>query len=215
VISTMSPAPSTTARPAHPHVFGESPRPHVAVRAERWSDQTEQEAGAVSSTTSPRPSRTAPRPQGAAARGGRRYDWPDLDGPAAKVREELDELLVELERAGRPALETEPDRRWRPSSGSPLHRGQSRAVRERRSRARAPCDDESLPRARRARRAARCRGRGGLDGARPRGSGALVRAGGRPSSAPPRTTRFSRRGGSRGAATVGARGPAQGLVSPA
>ena len=39
------------------------------------------------------------------------YDWPALDGPAAKVREELDELLVELERAGRPTPETEPDRR--------------------------------------------------------------------------------------------------------
>ena len=39
------------------------------------------------------------------------YDWPDLDGPAAKVREELDELLAELARAGRPSPETEPDRR--------------------------------------------------------------------------------------------------------
>ena len=39
------------------------------------------------------------------------YDRADLDGPAAKVREELGELLVELDRAGRPAPETEPDRR--------------------------------------------------------------------------------------------------------
>ena len=39
------------------------------------------------------------------------YDWPDLDGPAAKVREELDELLAEVARAGRPRPETEPDRR--------------------------------------------------------------------------------------------------------
>ena len=39
------------------------------------------------------------------------YDWPDLDGPVDKVREELDELLAEVERAGRPAPETEPDGR--------------------------------------------------------------------------------------------------------
>ena len=39
------------------------------------------------------------------------YDWPDLEGPVDKVREELDELLAEVERAGRPAPETEPDRR--------------------------------------------------------------------------------------------------------
>jgi uncharacterized protein YabN with tetrapyrrole methylase and pyrophosphatase domain len=38
------------------------------------------------------------------------YDWPSLDGPAAKVQEELDELVAELGRAGRPAPETEPDR---------------------------------------------------------------------------------------------------------
>ncbi len=37
------------------------------------------------------------------------YDWPGLDGPIAKVREELDELLAEIGRAGRPAPETEPD----------------------------------------------------------------------------------------------------------
>ena len=39
------------------------------------------------------------------------YDWPDLDGPTAKVGEELDELRAELERAGRPRPETEPDAR--------------------------------------------------------------------------------------------------------
>ncbi len=39
------------------------------------------------------------------------YDWPSLAGPIAKVSEELSELLVELERAGRPAPETEPDAR--------------------------------------------------------------------------------------------------------
>jgi MazG family protein len=39
------------------------------------------------------------------------YDWPDLAGPLAKVREELDELAQEVERAGEPAPETEPDPR--------------------------------------------------------------------------------------------------------
>ena len=38
------------------------------------------------------------------------YDWPDLEGPVAKVREETAELLAELGRAGRPAPESEPDR---------------------------------------------------------------------------------------------------------
>ena len=37
------------------------------------------------------------------------FDWPDLAGPLAKVREELAELEVELDRTGRPAAETEPD----------------------------------------------------------------------------------------------------------
>ena len=38
------------------------------------------------------------------------YDWPDLEGPVAKVREETAELVAELGRAGRPAPESEPDR---------------------------------------------------------------------------------------------------------
>ena len=36
---------------------------------------------------------------------------PTSDGPLAKVKEELAEIEVELERAGRPAPETEPDPR--------------------------------------------------------------------------------------------------------
>jgi len=48
------------------------------------------------------------------------YDWPDLDGPVAKLREELDELLVEIERAGRPAAETEPDARVEAELGDVL-----------------------------------------------------------------------------------------------
>jgi uncharacterized protein YabN with tetrapyrrole methylase and pyrophosphatase domain len=37
------------------------------------------------------------------------FDWPDLDGPLAKVREELGELEAEVARAGEPSVETEPD----------------------------------------------------------------------------------------------------------
>lgn len=39
------------------------------------------------------------------------YDWPDLEGPLAKVHEELGELVAELERTGPPRPETEPDPR--------------------------------------------------------------------------------------------------------
>jgi uncharacterized protein YabN with tetrapyrrole methylase and pyrophosphatase domain len=37
------------------------------------------------------------------------FDWPELDGPLAKVAEEVEELRRELARAGTPAPETEPD----------------------------------------------------------------------------------------------------------
>ena len=39
------------------------------------------------------------------------YDWPDLEGPIAKVEEELEELQQEVARSGAPAPETEPDPR--------------------------------------------------------------------------------------------------------
>ena len=48
------------------------------------------------------------------------YDWPDLDGPAAKLREELDELAAEIARAGRPAAETAPDARVEAELGDVL-----------------------------------------------------------------------------------------------
>jgi uncharacterized protein YabN with tetrapyrrole methylase and pyrophosphatase domain len=37
------------------------------------------------------------------------YDWPDLAGPLAKVREEIDELVTAVDRAGAPLPETEAD----------------------------------------------------------------------------------------------------------
>ena len=70
------------------------------------------------------------------------FDWPDLDGPLAKVREELGELEAEVARGGEPAPETEPDARVVARGRRPaLHGRQRRAAPERRSRARA-ADDE-------------------------------------------------------------------------
>jgi uncharacterized protein YabN with tetrapyrrole methylase and pyrophosphatase domain len=37
------------------------------------------------------------------------FDWPNLAGPLAKLREELDELEREVARTGAPSPETEPD----------------------------------------------------------------------------------------------------------
>jgi MazG family protein len=97
----------------HPHVFGDA----VAVTAgrvrERWEAiKTEQEGreGIFHDVPAALPALLHARKlqRRAAATG---YDWPSLDGPIAKVSEELSELLVELERAGRPAPETEPDAR--------------------------------------------------------------------------------------------------------
>ena len=39
------------------------------------------------------------------------FDWPGLEGPLAKLREEVEEIEVELARAGRPAAETDADPR--------------------------------------------------------------------------------------------------------
>jgi uncharacterized protein YabN with tetrapyrrole methylase and pyrophosphatase domain len=39
------------------------------------------------------------------------FDWPGLEGPLAKMREEMAEIEAELARAGRPALESEADPR--------------------------------------------------------------------------------------------------------
>lgn len=97
----------------HPHVFGEAEARTAGRVRERWEAiKTEQEgrSGVFHDVPETLPALLlARKAQRRAAAVG--YDWPDLEGPAAKVREELDELLVELERTGRPAPETEPDRR--------------------------------------------------------------------------------------------------------
>ena len=96
----------------HPHVFGDAEARTARRVRERWEAiKAEQEGreGVFHDVPETLPALLLARKvQRRAAAVG--YDWPDLDGPAAKVREEADELFAELARAGRPAPETEPDR---------------------------------------------------------------------------------------------------------
>jgi MazG family protein len=95
----------------HPHVFGDADARTAARVRERWeSIKTEQEGreGVFHDVPESLPALLQARKvQRRAAAVG--YDWPDLEGPLAKVREELEELRLEIERAGVPAPETEPD----------------------------------------------------------------------------------------------------------
>jgi MazG family protein len=97
----------------HPHVFGEAEARTAGRVRERWEAiKTEQEGreGVFHDVPSSLPSLLRARKvQRRAAAVG--YDWPDLDGPAEKVQEELRELRTEIERVGRPSPETEPDAR--------------------------------------------------------------------------------------------------------
>jgi MazG family protein len=96
----------------HPHVFGGAEARTAGRVRERWEaikTESEGREGVFHDVPETLPALLlARKAQRRAAAVG--YDWPDLDGPAAKVGEELGELLAELERAGRPAPETEPDR---------------------------------------------------------------------------------------------------------
>ena len=95
----------------HPHVFGEAEARTPARVRERWEAikaGEEGREGIFHDVPESLPALLQARKvQRRAAAAG--YDWPDLDGPLAKVREELAELERELERAGAPAPETEPD----------------------------------------------------------------------------------------------------------
>ncbi len=97
----------------HPHVFGDAEARTAGRVRERWeSIKSEQEGrkGVFHDVPSALPALLhARKVQRRAATVG--YDWPDLAGPFAKMREELDELAAELARAGEPAPETEPDER--------------------------------------------------------------------------------------------------------
>ena len=95
----------------HPHVFGDADARTPSRVRERWEAlKTEQEGreGIFHDVPQSLPALLQARKvQRRAATVG--YDWPDLTGPLAKVREELDELEDAASQAGAPAPETEPD----------------------------------------------------------------------------------------------------------
>jgi nucleoside triphosphate diphosphatase len=95
----------------HPHVFGDADARTPGRVRERWEAlKTEQEGreGIFHDVPEALPALLQARKvQRRAAAVG--YDWPDLTGPLAKVREELDELEEAATQAGMPSPETEPD----------------------------------------------------------------------------------------------------------
>jgi MazG family protein len=95
----------------HPHVFGDADARTPGRVRERWEAlKTEQEGreGIFHDVPESLPSLLRARKvQRRAAAVG--YDWPDMTGPLAKVREELRELEEAVELAGVPSPETEPD----------------------------------------------------------------------------------------------------------
>ena len=94
----------------HPHVFGEAEARTPARVRQRWEQiKTEQEGreGVFHDIPDALPALLhARKAQRRAAAAG--YDWPDLEGPLAKLREELAELEDEIAAHGVPAPETEP-----------------------------------------------------------------------------------------------------------
>lgn len=97
----------------HPHVFGEAEAKTAGRVRERWEAiKTEQEgrSGIFHDVPEALPGlMLARKVQRRAAAIG--FDWPDLEGPLAKVREEVAEVEEELARTGRPSPETEADPR--------------------------------------------------------------------------------------------------------
>ena len=95
----------------HPHVFGEAEVSSAGAVRLRWEElKTEQEGreGIFHDVPEALPALLhARKVQRRAATVG--YDWPDLEGPLAKVREELDELVAAVSLAGEPSPETEAD----------------------------------------------------------------------------------------------------------
>ena len=96
----------------HPHVFGDvddvDSAGAVRRRWERLKVEQEEREGVFHHVPESLPALLhARKAQRRAAAVG--FDWPDLDGPLAKVAEELDELRHELARAGAPPPESEPD----------------------------------------------------------------------------------------------------------
>ena len=97
----------------HPHVFAEADASTPGRVRERWEQiKSEQEGreGIFHDVPMSLPALLEARKvQRRAATSG--FDWPDLTGPLRKVSEELDELAREVDRAGEPHPETEPDAR--------------------------------------------------------------------------------------------------------
>ena len=95
----------------HPHVFGDAEAKSAWRVRDRWEEikrTDEGREGVFHDVPSALPALLhARKVQRRAASVG--YDWPNLDGPLGKAREELDELAAEVERVGVPAPETEPD----------------------------------------------------------------------------------------------------------
>jgi MazG family protein len=98
----------------HPHVFGDAAADTAGRVRERWEAiKREQEGreGIFHAVPESLPALLQARKlQRRAAAAD--YDWPDLEGPLAKLREELGELEAAVEESGAaPAPETEPDPR--------------------------------------------------------------------------------------------------------
>jgi MazG family protein len=95
----------------HPHVFGDADARTPERVRERWEQlKAEQEGrdGIFHHVPEALPALLRARKvQRRAAAVG--YDWPDVDGPLEKLREEVDELAGAIERAGPREPETEPD----------------------------------------------------------------------------------------------------------
>jgi MazG family protein len=95
----------------HPHVFGEAEAATAGRVRERWDElktESEGRSGIFHDVPGSLPALIhARKVQRRAAAVG--YDWPDLEGPLAKVREETEELAAAVAAAGEPRPETEPD----------------------------------------------------------------------------------------------------------
>ena len=97
----------------HPHVFGDAEARTAGRVRERWEQiKTEQEGreGVFHHVPEVLPALLLARKvQRRAASVG--FEYPDLESRFAHLHAELDELRAEIERAGAPAAETEPDER--------------------------------------------------------------------------------------------------------